>query len=184
MNTEPWPAVLGRVLDRIPFDGLEKLWYPPYCTLLSTVFTLADGYLVAPVTFPKHNTQSMDLAVEYLVQNEEGIPVLGMEIKRAGDIELLQARTEADRQVRERFATISSPLPRFHIVSAIGKRCCVYTFDRATRTITPPRIAPTNPSIVEDLAPIDRWNIDLGQLDGRLALNAIFNDVKNMVASQ
>ncbi|KAF9087111.1 hypothetical protein BGX27_003009 [Mortierella sp. AM989] len=184
MNNEPWPAVLGRILDRIPFYGVEELWYPPYCTLLATVFTVVDGYVVAPVTFPKHNTQSMDLAIEYLVQNEEGVPVLGMVIKRASDIELVHSRTEADRQVRERFAAISSPLPRFHIISAIGKRCCVYTFDSTTGTITPQRIVPTNSAIVEDLAPADRWNIDLGRLDGRLALNTVFDDVKAMVASQ
>ncbi|KAF9081964.1 hypothetical protein BGX27_004692 [Mortierella sp. AM989] len=183
MNSEPWPVHIERVFARIPLDGVEKLWYPPYCTLLTAVFTFNEGYMLAPQTYPVHNTRSKDLDIEFLIENEEGVPVLGLEIKRASDIELVQARIDADRQVRSRFNTITSPLPRFHIISAIGTRCCVSTYDRNTRAVTPLRIAPTNPSVMEDLAPFERWNIDIATYEGMQALNACFNDVKIMASS-
>ncbi|KAF9342232.1 hypothetical protein BGX26_007994, partial [Mortierella sp. AD094] len=67
-------------------------------SILTTVFTFNEGYMLAPQTYPIHNSQSMGLTVEHLVQNEDGVPVLGLEIKRAGDIELMQAGINADRQ--------------------------------------------------------------------------------------
>ncbi|KAF9435929.1 hypothetical protein BGZ76_005199 [Entomortierella beljakovae] len=125
----------------------------------------------------------MDLAVEYLVQNEEGVPVLGLGIKRAGDIELMQVGINADRQVHEWFSTITSPLPRFHIIGAMGTSCYIFTYDRNTHMVTPPRTAPTNPSAMEDLAPFEPWNINIGTLEGNQTLNAFFSDVKAIDSS-
>jgi hypothetical protein len=123
----------------------------------------------------------MDFTVEYIVQVGK-TPVMAVEIKRARVYDTIQARADADDQVRERLFSMADTfrVPRFHIVSAIGTRCCVYTYNTDICSITPPRIVPIDLTVVEDLAPAERWNIDLSTLEGRVKLNKYFDDVKIM----
>ncbi|KAF9991399.1 hypothetical protein BGZ79_004562, partial [Entomortierella chlamydospora] len=98
MKSEPWSVRLVHVFSPIPTDGDEKLWYAPYCAPLSSVFPLNEGYLVAPVKYPVHNDQSIDFGVQYLVENEEGVPILGLEVKKVAEIDFTYARGSVDRQ--------------------------------------------------------------------------------------
>jgi hypothetical protein len=178
---EPWPLLITNCLLDIPPEGTEKMYYGPYNAILYSAFPPTQRFIVCPQAYPLETRQSMDFTVEYIVQVGK-TPVMAVEVKRARVYDTIQARADADDQARERLLSMADTfrVPRFHIVSALGTHCCVYTYNTNMRSITPPRIVPTNLTIVEDLAPAQRWNIDLSTLEGRVELNKYFDDVKAM----
>ncbi|KAF8965168.1 hypothetical protein BGZ46_000643 [Entomortierella lignicola] len=143
--------------------------------------------MTCPQMYPIEETRlASDFAIEYEVgyQTSGGVdtPVMLLEIKRATDLYYIGTRISADNQARARFQVMRSNLrvPTLIIISAIGSMCCVYRFDTATGQVEPPRIMPTNPRIIEDLAPTERWDIDISTLAGRVELNNWFDSVKGM----
>jgi len=156
---EPWPLFITNYLLDIPPEANEKMYYGPYNAILYSAFPLTQRFIVCPQTYPLETRQSMDFTIEYIVQVGR-TPVMAVEVKRARVYDTIQARADADDQVRERLFSMGNTfrVPRFHIVSVLGTRCCVYSYNTNTLSITPPRIVPTNLTLVEDLAPAERWN--------------------------
>ncbi|KAG0003551.1 hypothetical protein BGZ79_000618 [Entomortierella chlamydospora] len=180
---EPWPIFRTNRLLAVDPTAKEKLYHGPYNMILTSVFH-EPRYEVSPQVRPLESRAAIDYVLEYLVQIEDGVPVLGLEIKRASDLNFMERRSAGDEQIRDRFRELAPYIrtPRFYMISAIGTQCCVYTYERGANgiTITPPAIHPTDHRITEDLAPAARWDIDLGTLAGRNRLNEYFNDVRNM----
>jgi hypothetical protein len=180
---EPWDPRINTRLGLIQRASTEKEYYGPVCSILTESFPLHENYMVYPQAYPLHLRDSIDFMIEYLVELIAGNPVFGVEIKRATDYDSVQKRIDADQQMRERFVSLHSSirLPTMYMVSMIGTRCCVYSYDTLTRQITPPEIMPTDRTRVEDLAPAERWAIDISTLEGRQQLNNVFNLVKQLV---
>ncbi|KAF9168984.1 hypothetical protein BGX21_005048 [Mortierella sp. AD011] len=180
---EPWPISRTNRLLAVDPTAKGKSYHGPYNMILISVFN-EPRYEISPQAWPLESRTAIDYVLEYLVQVEDGIPVLGLEIKRASDLNFIERRSAVDEQIRDRFRELAPQIrtPRFYMISAIGTQCCVYTYERRANgiTITPPAIYPTDHSIVKDFAPAARWDIDLGTVAGRNRLNEYFNDVKNM----
>lgn len=179
--TEPWPRIRTDRLLAVDPAAKEKHYHGPYNMILTSVFN-EPQYEVSPQAWPMENTKAMDYAVEYLVEIDNGVPVLGFEIKRAGDIRFKERRSAADEQIRDRFEDLKHSIvtPTFYIVSAIGTVCCIYEYTKESGVIIPANVAPPNSRFVEDSAPAERWNIDLSTLEGRVRLNEYFMNVKQM----
>ncbi|KAK3809701.1 MAG: hypothetical protein JOS17DRAFT_764877 [Linnemannia elongata] len=95
----------------------------------------------------------------------------------------MSRRKIADEQIRDRFTTMRGQFrtKRLHLISAIGTRCYVYTYNHTLGTVTPGQILQHDPDDeTENLAPATNWNIDISTLEGRQALLEYFNDVKAM----
>ncbi|KAF9165875.1 hypothetical protein BGX20_000427 [Mortierella sp. AD010] len=187
---EPWNAKVVQRLTQVFLDTPEKKYYAAYSALLCNVFTAEQGFTTSPQMNPIGDSRSSrDFAIEYEVgyQTRQGVdtPVMLLEVKRATDLSYIDTRISANNQSRARFHMIRSNLqvPTFIVISAIGTRCCVYRFNKATGQAEPPRILATDDSIVEDLAPGSRWSIDISTQAGRVELNNWFNTVKAMCAS-
>ncbi|KAF9346960.1 hypothetical protein BGX26_001510 [Mortierella sp. AD094] len=178
---EPWNARITQRLARISPLAPEKQYHGVYNALLNNVFQTDQGYMIYPI----ETRLSTEFAVEYEIGfqsggGEEDTPVMLLEVKRATDLNTISTRISADIQVRTRFEVMKPTLrvPILIIISAIGTRCCVYRFNRATGQVEPPMIQPTDYRITEDLAPADRWNIDIGTQAGRVELDSWLNVVK------
>ncbi|KAF9344284.1 hypothetical protein BGX26_004577 [Mortierella sp. AD094] len=182
-TNEPWDTFIIERPTAIQRASTEREYYGPVCAILSESFRVRDRYMVVPQAYPLISRD--DFVVEFTVERN-GAPVFGMEIKSATDYNTIKRRIDVDRQVRERFVSLhaSIRLSSLHIVSMVGTRCCVYTYNESQRQVTPAKIEPTDLRIVEDLAPAERWNIDIATLEGRLALNAVFDEVKRMVQEE
>ncbi|KAF9185466.1 hypothetical protein BGZ49_004286 [Haplosporangium sp. Z 27] len=180
---EPWPISRTNRLPAIDPTAKEKFYHGPYNMILLSVFN-EPQYEISPQVLPLESRTAIDYVLEYLVQVQDGIPVLGLEIKRASDLNFNERRCTADEQIHDRFKELAPLIrtPRFYMISAIGTQCCIYTYERGANgiTITPPAIHPINCGIVEDLAPAARWDIDLCTLAGRNRLNEYFIDIRNM----
>ena len=66
-------------------------------------------------------------------------------------------------------------------LSALGTRFCVYEYTVANRLLTPPHIVP-HPKLVTDIAPKERWNLDILEPQGEARLREVVDHVKAMVA--
>ncbi|KXN69579.1 hypothetical protein CONCODRAFT_30611, partial [Conidiobolus coronatus NRRL 28638] len=167
----------------------EKEYYGPYNGILTDVFKGRDRFSVLPQVYPLEFRKAIDfmvdhseeLPVEYIVRINK-IPVLGLEIKRATDLDKISARNAADEQIRERFVNLRGHINynKFYMLSAIGTKICIYTYHKITGTVQPPEILQQDRNVVENRAPFERWDIDISTIQGRLRLSELFNDIKRM----
>ncbi|KAF8950237.1 Protein Tob2 [Entomortierella lignicola] len=178
LGNEPWDIqATNLLLDVDHENALEQAYYGPYNTILNLVFPFHEHYMVAPQKISSFK-EAVDYLIEYLVLINNRA-VMGMEIKRGVDFNYPHKRIEADRQVRDCFYTMRNDIniPIFIMVSAFGRRCCVYRYTRgATRQLsaTTPLLVPGGPSM-------EQWNIDLSTIEGRVALGNVFNEVKTIM---
>ncbi|KAK7035053.1 RPN6-N domain-containing protein [Favolaschia claudopus] len=145
----------------------ESEWYGPINTLLGYLFPPQE-YEVAPQYKGPVYPGSVDFTTLYIVRSARGSskhPICFIEIKPAGLLQELAARSAADRQMRERFDRLVECLiiPKLIGLSAIGSQFAIYEYDRASHELTPAEI-PRDTRIVNDTAPAARWAHDF--LDG------------------
>lgn len=180
-----WPVRLVNLFANVNPHAMEKEFYPAYNVLLNQVFTFNEGFVVAPVTEPVESRMSIDFTVgyEYVIE-ENNQPVLFLEIKPAYTITSKANRKSADHQMRERFIQLFErcPIDTLYGISAFGTRICIYHVTRENGIIQPIAIE-DHVNIMIDSAPLDRWNIDILNVQGRMQLNGIFNLVKQMCAN-
>lgn len=180
MNDHPWKGIILNRFISAKNNTYEKEYYPPYNALLYTHFPPSENYIVAPVTHPLGNTESIDLAVEYVIEMDNH-PVFLLEVKSASSLDNKSSRTDADLQMRKRLGDMieSCPLDVLHGVIAFGTKIAFYSANRRTQTIDPPEI-PRSTTWVIDTAPIERWeNNDVLRSEGALRLEALFASIKN-----
>lgn len=186
-NPVPWSPRLQMILTTLSSTSSisAESWYPPYWALLASVFPVDRGYRVVPQIFRAAYWQReyIEDAVVLVVENEGGVPTIALEARRPrGTLgNSNDERAFFDRDLRSRFLVLASPLPKFHLISAIGTNCCAYTYDHAARSISPSKLPARGPD--PDPAPRSRWNIDLTTLEGKMALNAYLLEAKEMASS-
>ncbi|GJJ72799.1 hypothetical protein EMPS_05157 [Entomortierella parvispora] len=178
MSDEPWPARFQQEFARIPDNCDDKDWHPTWCAILSSVFSFDDGYMIAPQTYSEDGDAYGEGNPAYIIQNEEGVYVLGLEIRKASDMECMEKRQSAERDTRDRMRDCPS-VPQFRMICAIGMHCAVFTKDSATGSITPASVR-YHPGHDHEYAPQDWWNIDISTAEGRTALGAYFDEAKIM----
>ncbi|KAH9050348.1 hypothetical protein EDB83DRAFT_2226674, partial [Lactarius deliciosus] len=90
-------------------------------------------------------------------------------------------RKRADDQMRDHFRDLRHSLvtPRLPGVSAFDTRMAFYEYVVANNRITPGAITP-DPNILNDLAPVERWNCDLFEDEGINRIHQVVQDVKAM----
>lgn len=73
------------------------------------------------------------------------------------------------------------PLPTLYAVSAMGTKLCFYSKLR-DGTVTPTYI-PSDPRLLLDVAPKDRWDYDILEEDGAQRFQAVIEEIKQGCAS-
>ncbi|KAK0473601.1 hypothetical protein IW261DRAFT_685884 [Armillaria novae-zelandiae] len=111
-------------------------------------------------------------------------PVFFLEIKPPGDYTNRSSRARADSQMRMRFYDLVDvvQLPVLHGLSALGSRLCLYSYNYANATLSPHHIPSRDPELMNDVAPVGWWNVDLLSEEGVAMLTEVSNEVKAMVA--
>ncbi|KAF9100902.1 hypothetical protein BGX27_000191 [Mortierella sp. AM989] len=144
---------------------------------------LTENYAVGSQTHPLDSNKASNYAVEFFVNDDNnGLPVLLLEIKPELNLRYISTREGADMQARSRFSEVMNENPsvsELFVISAIGNHCCVYFGRRTAQGI---EIVPAenlrDPRFVNDTAPVLWWNIDLLTDAGRTAIDAVFERVK------
>ena len=161
------------------FTTDESDFYGPYNTLLVEFFPAREHYQVSPQF--KRVAGSMGLSIFYIVSKRK-IPVFFIEINTSLAVDDMSLRTEADDQMRKRFAQFASgslPTPRLFGLSAMGTQFSVYELTTATNQLLPGRTVP-NPMFITDMAPRAWWNYDLLTAAGEAKIRELVADVKQM----
>lgn len=191
MSAEPWSTRIQQEFTHIPENCDDKDWHPAWCALLTSIFTLHDGFMIAPCAYFSEVDTFGEGNPAYMIQTLEGVSILGLEIRKASDVECSEKRHLAvvDSQDKIRDATpshsssssaSSSTIPQFRMICAIGTRCCVFTKETATGIISPTRIKYQDHLPEPECAPLDWWNIDIANSEGKIALSAYFKEAKMM----
>jgi len=175
----PWK---GLILDRFLSaneNGQEKEYYPPYNLLLYTQFPPTENYIVAPVTYPLSNKESIDFTIEYVIEMNNK-PVFVLEVKPPRTLHNRSSRSDADKQIRRRLADIidECPIDTLRGISAFGTFVAFYSASKITWSISPPAIIESS-TVIIDTAPIEMWN-DNNILDAECAIRVynLFNEIK------
>ncbi|KAG0049151.1 hypothetical protein BGZ83_006009 [Gryganskiella cystojenkinii] len=216
----PWPKHILQAFSEIPENGYDKDWHPPYSALLATIFPFEQGFMIAPQLCRNDCDAYCEGNLGYIVQVEQTlqqglfrsntdidfntdskpIPIFGLDIKKAADIDCPQKRWDVIEDIQDLFrqvrfdyrcdrsnttsSTSSTTYFPFRVISAIGTRCCVFTEDIIARTA---RITLENidhgPDSEIDTNPASRWNIDIATPEGRTALGAYFEQAKTGVSA-
>lgn len=175
----PWEGLLLNRFLSSDRDGQEKEYYPPYNLLLYTHFPPAENFIVAPVTHPLSNRESIDFTIEYVIEMDNR-PIFVLEVKPPRSLNNSSSRSDADWQMRRRLRDIidECPLDTLHGISAFGTFVAVYSADKTSRLIQPPAIT-DNVNFIVDTSPKERW-IENHILDRECAskIDALFDHIK------
>ncbi|KAF8438265.1 hypothetical protein BGX38DRAFT_1098221, partial [Terfezia claveryi] len=120
---------------------------------------------------------SVEFTTIFVVRRAKN-PVLFLEIKATGHIHQLSQRSAADLQMQDQFFYLFQ-IPIFNGLPALGPRVSVYRFNKSTNELDPAPIINTGTRLV-DVAPADRWNIDIMSTEGEQQLRDIVGQVKAM----
>ncbi|RPB28992.1 hypothetical protein L211DRAFT_252024 [Terfezia boudieri ATCC MYA-4762] len=124
--------------------------------------------------------KSVDFTTIFLVRRNRH-PVFFVKVKSSGSLRHISSREEADLQMRERFKNIFDDvqIEILYVVSAMGTKLCIYSLNKESRRLLP-KIIPSDPEIVTDTAPIDRWDVDIMTLEGEERLRQVVYHVRTM----
>jgi len=174
----PWKPIIIERFKKANPSGMEKEYYPGWNALLTTTFNADDGFIVAPVTYPLGEKQSIDFTLEYQVEFDF-YPVLLVEIKAPSLFRNSFHRQEADDQIRKRFkgCLADCPLKTLKAISAFGTIVCIYEASKETRTITPPYIPRSNEYVTDD-PPQSQWSENILEPLSSQRINTVFNEIK------
>ncbi|TFK41792.1 hypothetical protein BDQ12DRAFT_396780 [Crucibulum laeve] len=84
--------------------------------------------------------------------------------------------------MRERYESLIGQnlvIPKLYGISVMGTRFSVYEYDKATKSLSPPSIAPDS-TFVTDVAPASRWNYELLEDAGEQKMKELVAEVKRM----
>ena len=126
---------------------------------------------------------SVDFSVIFKVERDR-VPVLFVEVKAFKNISSLSARKEADSQIRQRFIDFYDATPTVSTgISAFGHTICKYELNKEDNFVTPEAI-PDSIKYIVDVAPRERWDLDLTTDVGGDRILAIFEQVKSRILAE
>ncbi|KAF8430026.1 hypothetical protein EV426DRAFT_1357 [Tirmania nivea] len=178
----PLPDTISEVFDLARQDGErdESMFYGPYNVLLNYLFPFEEKYVVVPQYKRPAQIKSVDFTTIFLVRRNQH-PVFFVEVKSSGSLHHISSREEADLQMRERFKKLFDDvqIKILYGVSAMGTKLCIYSLNKETRRLLP-NVIPSDPEIVTDTAPIDRWDVDIMTPEGEGRLRQVVDHVRTM----
>ncbi|KAI0247762.1 hypothetical protein BJV78DRAFT_890337 [Lactifluus subvellereus] len=183
----PWPAhVVSKSSRLTDTETIENKFYGFYDAILHecfplTQFTVTPQYVTAEAQTGGIGT--IDFAITYVIEPLElESPVLFIEVKPPIHLSPMTTRKSAENQVRSRFGVLAHlvRIPKLYGISAIGRQLSYYTYDKASGVVEPPPL-PDNPYVVLDTAPIERWDTNIMQEEGRTKFLAMVEEIKQMV---
>lgn len=176
-----WPPKIISLFEAVDFQSNDETqWYGPFNALLDFCFPWENDWNIVPQYRQPKKKETIDFTTIYIVEKKR-IPVFFMEIKPLDHIENISTRSSADEQMRDRFASLL-PLIKtdiLHGISALGIKLSHYYLDKETLKIEPPGII-KDPSIIKDIAPAIRWNIEILKDDGYEKFMDIVKQIKSM----
>jgi len=146
----------------INLEADDARYYRPWNSVLNHAFPIKDGYEIAP-QFPVSSVgvDTINSPVILTVFKNEAT-IFFVEVKAPKYLGQIYARTAADDQIRKRFTQLHHSSPsKLRGVSAFGTSLCFYELDKITGKITPEPTEEYSCSYGRDLAPKDRWDLDL-----------------------
>ncbi|GJJ11161.1 hypothetical protein Clacol_005393 [Clathrus columnatus] len=158
----PWPEDF-LLIGGIPFEAVEKHYYPHYSALLYDVFPPGSPFMVSP-SGPTNVRWHSDFSIQ--VAHHVFLTPLVVEIKPATHFDTISAREYADWQMRQRLTSLMSApihLPTVYGLSFLGRRVCFYRLEEGGEVI--PFSIPRDPDIVNDVAPQQGWRMDILEQD-------------------
>lgn len=107
-------------------------------------------------------------------EGEPGHPLLLVQVKPAEDLRDEEKRRYADAEIRERMCLFKDQMevPKLYGISAFGRQCAYYTYERETDVVLP--------EATTAVPPIDRWT-DVMKDEGRDKFKAMVDDIRVMV---
>jgi hypothetical protein len=144
--------------------------------------------MLTPLLFHHHqarpspkNKDAVDFCVVFKTERNRRIPVMFVEIKPLANLGSVSALKEADSQMRQRFTDFYDATPTvFTGISAFGHVICKYELDKEDNKVTPDAI-PDSVDYLADVAPQERWDLDLTTDVGGHQILDIFEQVKSMM---
>jgi hypothetical protein len=174
-------------------ESIENYFYPLYLQILIESFHEPE-YVIWP-QYPlrvadQPHEGAINFAVTYEVQpsdkdsfidRDDYSPVMFIEVKPPTHLHSIAGRESAALQIKERFEELAeqTQIPKVYGVSAIGKNFACYCYDATSRTTTP-AINKNLRSIIDDVAPIDRWSANIMEPEGRNTFLQVVGEVKEM----
>ena len=178
----PLPEIIPQAFDIAVQNGEtdEYQFFGPYNALLTYLFPFEEEYVVVPQLKLSVQWESVNFTTMFVIMHKHH-PVFFVEIESAGYLGYISSRKEADLEMRERFGQLIEDveISTLYGASAMGTKVCMYKLDRASRRLSPTAI-PGNPELVTDIAPIDRWNIDIMTPEGEEELCKVVQQIKEM----
>ncbi|KAI5829706.1 hypothetical protein K523DRAFT_372728 [Schizophyllum commune Tattone D] len=136
--------------------------------MLHALFTCESSYIVKPNYLPALDAYgSFQLVISYEVYIRGG-PVLVLQVRPPGHLDIKSQRAAADRQLTQRMLDIKV---------AMGTKLCFYTFDTIDGVLSPAPIPAT--TVAVDTAPKSRWNEDILRSSARRRLRFIVKDIED-----
>ncbi|KAF8438484.1 hypothetical protein L210DRAFT_962355 [Boletus edulis BED1] len=127
-----------------------------YNKLLYTLFPPDTDFTVVPQYLKPAFSTSADyiVAFEILFENK---PVFILELKKPANLRFISLRQAADVQIRERMRDLADqcPIPTLHAPDNI----------------------PKDPDMVNDTAPVQRWDCDVLDAKGEARLRAVVDSI-------
>lgn len=180
-----WPTHIVNLFSNLPADKKwdETHYYGPYNAALNELFPSKEGYLICPQNCPQTDTfEPNDYRMLYRVE-KRGVPVLFVEIRPAGSLDMLSSRIKADKQMRARFGDfVEKSISKLYGFSAMGTKICVYTLNRRNNCSLVPIRIPESENELSDRAPAARWSLDF--LENYVQIQAIIDEVKAIVQAE
>jgi hypothetical protein len=178
----PWPPHIIIQFQTVTEIGLidGSLYYGPYNGLLNVLFPGDEGFMIVPPHKRPRHPQAIDSTMVYVVQHDNH-PVFFIEIRPSGHLHKLSDRADADEQMRERFESFTQELsiPKLYGISALGTKICLYKYEVDAQVLFPERIE-RDPELINDTAPIDRWDFNVLEEDGERRLRELVSEIKQM----
>ncbi|KAI9566199.1 hypothetical protein HD554DRAFT_2221544 [Boletus coccyginus] len=178
----PWPAEVVRQFQTVSPNADESDFLGPYNKLLNTLFPPDSDFTVAPQFLKSDPADPSDYISSFEIFFKNW-PVFALQLKKPGNLKYKSSRATADQLIRIRVADSAGdrPIPILHAVSAFGSRLCFYHLDTANTAagifILPRRI-PHHPTMMNDTAPMERWNCDVMDAEGETRLRAVVDSIK------
>jgi hypothetical protein len=170
----------------LDIETIENKFYGLYDAILNECFP-STQFTVIP-QYPTSEAQmggigAIDFAITYVIEPLDlESPVFFIEIKPPTHLSSISARKDAENQVRNRFGQLAHlvRIPKLYGVSAIGRQLSYYTYEWASGAVDPIALADSI-NVIVDTAPIERWDTNIMQEEGRTKFVAIVEEIKQMV---
>ena len=180
----PWaPSILKQFEIADPYSTDLTEYCGPYNSLFVDLFPHTEGFQAVPDYKAPTTLGSTDFTTRFIIRYKKFMtPVFFVDIKPVFHLDDISTRAKADEQMREQFESIVGQnlvIPTLYGISAMGTRFSVYQYDKETSTVSPPSI-PHDSKHLTDVAPVNRWNLDLLEKTGEEKFKEIAAEVRSM----